>query len=221
MGTRRPGSGRFITFEGVEGSGKSSRCEALHGALSARGLEAIHTREPGGPPVSERIREILLDRSLAVTALTEVMLYLASRAANVDQVVRPALESGMHVLCERYSDATMAYQVGGRGLEREAVARADRLATGGLVPHLTILLDLDPEVGMGRLGSQGRQRDRIELERMEFHRRVREAYLEMARDDGRFFVVDATLEPAEQDRIILQRCIAVAGLEDGGDEAEE
>lgn len=197
--------GRFITFEGVEGSGKSSRCSALVASLGKRGIEVVHTREPGGPPASERIRSILLDPDLAVTPLTELMLYLASRASNVDLIVRPAIASGLHVICERYSDATYAYQIGGRGLPREAVTEADRLATGGLVPDLTILLDLDPEEGFRRLMKQGRERDRIELEDIAFHRRVRQMYLELASKSDRYLLVDALVEPSMQNGIILDK----------------
>ncbi|MBD3278769.1 MAG: dTMP kinase, partial [Candidatus Aegiribacteria sp.] len=138
-------TGVFITFEGVEGAGKSTRCRNLIDGLKAKGLPVVHTREPGGPEAAERIRSILLDPELKVTPLTELMLYLASRSSNVDLVVRPALNKGITVVCERFSDATYAYQIGGRGLPETEVVQADRLATGGLVPDLTILLDLDPE----------------------------------------------------------------------------
>lgn len=165
----------------------------------------LHTREPGGPPASERIRSILLDPGLTVTPLTELMLYLASRAANVDMVIRPALEKGVSVICERFSDATFAYQIGGRGLPEIPVRNADSLATGGLVPDLVILLDLDPVEGLGRLRTQGRERDRIEREEILFHRRVRDKYLELSMDDPRYLVVDASEEQREQDRIIGKR----------------
>ncbi len=150
------------------------------------------------------MRSLLLDPGLEISPMTEVMLYLASRAANVDLVVRPALARGEVVVCERYSDATMAYQVGGRGLPEEPVRRANALATGGLVPDLTILLDLSPETGLARLGRQGRQRDRIEMESLEFHRRVRRYYLELASGEDRFLLVDGRLPGDEQDRMILR-----------------
>ncbi len=180
----------------------------------------LHTREPGGPPASERIRSILLDPELAVTPLSELMLYLASRALNVDLVIRPSLEKGINVICERYSDATFAYQIGGRGLPEKPVRDADCLATGGLLPDLTILLDLEPEEGFKRLFRQGRKKDRIELENISFHHRVREMYLNMADNDDRYLVIDASAEPDLQDRIIRD---SVAGFiisdkYDGGDE---
>ncbi len=200
-------SGCFITFEGVEGAGKSSRCKRLCAALEERGFPVLHTREPGGPPAAERIREILLDPGLEVTPLTELMLYLASRASNVDLVVRPALEKGIIVVCERYSDATFAYQIGGRGLPEEQVREANRLATSALQPDLVILLDLDPETGLERLSRQGRQRDRIELEKLQFHRRVRDKYLQLADSDPRYMVIDARGEPEVQDAIIEKRVL--------------
>lgn len=202
-------TGRFITFEGVEGAGKSSRCLTLIDSLKKSGIEVVHTREPGGPYASEKIRSILLDPDLTVPPLTELMLYLASRASNVELVVRPALEAGKLVICERYSDATFAYQIGGRGLPSEAVKESDLLATGGLIPDLTILLDIDPEEGFRRLMRQGRKRDRIELEDIAFHRRVRRIYLDLAESEDRFFVVDAMLNPAQQDEIILSKVISL------------
>ncbi len=203
-------SGTFITFEGVEGGGKSSRCKTLIDFLENAGLPVVHTREPGGPPAAERVRSILLDTEMEVTPLTELLLYLASRASNVDLVIRPALQSGTHVICERYSDATFAYQIGGRGLPSQPVHQANNLATGGLVPNLIILLDLDPEEGMRRLGKQGRVRDRIELEKIEFHRRVRQQYLELAaEEDSRYFIVDASLPLLEQDRMIRDKVLEI------------
>ena len=195
--------GSFITFEGVEGAGKSTRCRELISRLERSGIAVLHTREPGGPPASERIRSILLDPELLISPLTELMLYLASRASNVDLVIRPALQKGINVICERYSDATYAYQIGGRGLPAKPVKEADSLATGGLMPDLTILLDLDPEEGFARLRRQGREKDRIELEKISFHRRVRQIYLELASNEPRYFVIDASQEPDVQDRLII------------------
>lgn len=195
--------GSFITFEGVEGAGKSTRCRELISRLERSGISALHTREPGGPPASERIRSLLLDPELIISPLTELMLYLASRASNVDLVIRPALQDGINVICERYSDATFAYQIGGRGLPAKPVKDADSLATGGLMPDLTILLDLDPEEGFARLRRQGREKDRIELENISFHRRVRQIYLELASNEARYFVIDASQESDVQDRLII------------------
>ena len=207
------GRGPFITLEGVEGAGKTTRCRALLSYMQRHGIPHIHTREPGGPPVAEGVRELLLNPDLDIPPMSEVMLYLASRAANVELVVRPALESGRAVVCERYSDATMAYQVGGRGLPEEPVRRANALATGGLVPDLTILLDLSPEEGLSRLGRQGREPDRIERESLEFHRRVRDYYRRTADREDRFLVVDAALSGEEQDRIIGAAVRELLGIE--------
>lgn len=201
--------GCFITFEGVEGAGKSSRCSTLINSLRRSGIEVVHTREPGGTPASERIRSILLDPDFSIPPPAELMLYLASRALNVNLVVRPALESGRHVVCERYSDATFAYQIGGRGLPSEQVKESNRLATGGLVPDLTVLLDLDPEEGFTRLIKQGRERDRIEREDITFHRRVQQMYLDLAETEDRYFTVDATLEPEIQNEIIFRRVVGM------------
>ena len=155
--------GRFITFEGVEGAGKSTRCRELIRSLERSGIPVLHTREPGGPETSERIRSLLLDPALSIPPVTELILYLASRSSNVELVIRPSLEKSVNVVCERFSDATFAYQIGGRGLPEEPVRKADELATGGLEPDLTIILDLDPEEGFARLNRQGREKDRIEL----------------------------------------------------------
>ncbi|HOP26946.1 MAG TPA: dTMP kinase [Candidatus Sabulitectum sp.] len=211
--------GLFLTFEGVEGSGKSSRCRDLLEALRLRRCETVFTREPGGPDISERIRGLLLDPGLTVPPLTELMLYFAGRAANVDLVVSPALSRGAVVVCDRYGDATMAYQGYGRGLPLDGIRTANRLATGGLKPHLTVLMDLDPEEGFRRMSSSGRKLDRIEMEDLAFHRRVRDGYLELASGEPeRFLVVDGMLAPGEQNALILGEVIRrgeerkVAGL---------
>ena len=198
--------GLFVTIEGVEGCGKTTRAVSLVESLR-NGPETgvvLHTREPGGPPVAEGVRAILLDTALEVPPLTELFLYLASRSANVAMTVAPALEQGYIVVCERFSDATLAYQVGGRGLPREPVEQAIALATDGLVPELTILLDLDPAEGFRRHEGTGRSRDRIESESIEFHRRVRDFYLELAAGEpDRFVTVDAAAPQEEQDSVIL------------------
>lgn len=205
--------GLFITFEGVEGSGKSSRCRNLLGALRLLPGETVFTREPGGPEISERIRSILLDPSLEVPPLAELMLYFAGRAANVSLIVRPALERGAVVVCDRYIDATTAYQGYGRGLPLQGIERANQLATDGLKPDLTILMDLDPEEGFRRMDLSGRTLDRIEMEKMDFHRRVREGYLAIARGEPeRFLVVDGMLDGKTQDSIILDQ-VKIRGRE--------
>lgn len=202
-GSRGP-AGFFITFEGVEGAGKTTRSLILADRLRERGMQVVHTREPGGPPLAEKIRHILLDPALEVPPAAELMLYLASRASNVEQVVRPALAGGRVVICERYNDATLAYQTAGRGLDRDLVEAACSFATGGLDPDLTLLLDLDPAAGMARLGSREGGPDRIELEDLGFHERVRREYLSLAAKHGRFRLLDAALPGPGLDDMILE-----------------
>jgi dTMP kinase len=203
--------GLFITFEGVEGAGKSARSKALCAMMAARGHRAVHTREPGGPPASERVRSILLDPALSIPARAELMLYLASRAANVELVIRPALEAGSHIICERFNDATIAYQSGGRGLPLPDVLRACRFASGGLEPDLTVLLDIDPASSLARLSLRKGGPDRIEREDVEFHRRVRASYLELAGTSDRYMIVDATLPWEVQDRMVAGRVLELIG----------
>ncbi|PIE51597.1 dTMP kinase [Candidatus Fermentibacteria bacterium] len=203
--------GLFITFEGVEGSGKSSRCDNLLKALREKGCKTVFTREPGGPAVSEYIRSILLDPEMDIPPLAELMLYFASRAANVEKTIMPALRRGAVVLCDRFSDATVAYQGYGRGLPLGPLRQAGILATGGLVPDLTVLMDLAPEEGFRRVSLTGRKLDRIEKERIEFHRKVRKGYLDSAAmEPDRFLVVDGFLSPDEQDSMIIEEVTKIA-----------
>lgn len=189
--------GLFISFEGVEGCGKSTQARALVGRLERVGIPVVFSREPGGTPLGERFREILLDTEHAgMRPETELFLYLASRAEHVDHVIRPALERGDVVVSDRYGDASVAYQGGGRGLGLDTVERLNELATGGVKPDVTFLMDLDPEEGLQRLvaGRGEHSRDRMESEVLDFHRRVRETYLEASRrEPGRFVVIDAGL----------------------------
>jgi len=207
--------GLFVTFEGVEGSGKSSRCRILIQALQAVGYEVVFTREPGGPDVSEKIRSLLLNPELDVPPMAELMLYFASRAANVERVILPGLKTGDIVLCDRFSDATFAYQGWGRGLPVEEMRKANSLATGGLAPDLTVLMDLDPEEGFRRMNLSGRKLDRIEKEHLSFHRKVRAGYLALAEEEPeRFLVVDGMLEEQKQDSVILKEVLRRLRTED-------
>jgi dTMP kinase len=182
--------GRLIAFEGVEGSGKSTQVELLRRALEDRGVDVLVTREPGGTPVGERVRALLLDPGVELHPRAEALLFAAARAELVEQVIRPALERGAQVLCDRYLDSSLAYQGGARGLGRNPVEEVNRFATGGLLPDLVVLLDLDPAEGLRR---QARHRDRIEAQDLEFHRRVRDAFRELAAaHPARFAVIDAT-----------------------------
>jgi dTMP kinase len=196
--------GRLIAFEGVEGAGKSTQLELLRQALEDRGgpgdrrsgppvgrpREVVVTREPGGTAAGERVRALLLDPEVELDPRAEALLFAAARAELVAEVIRPALERGAVVLSDRYLDSSLAYQGGARGLGRGPVEAVNRFATGGLLPDLVVLLDLDPADGLAR---RARDPDRIEAQDIDFHRRVREAFRDLAAaDPGRFAVIDAT-----------------------------
>lgn len=171
--------GLFVTIEGCEGAGKSTQAVRLAESLKGRGRSVLLTREPGGTPVSERIREILLDPAYSdLSPRVELLLYLASRAQLTDRLIRPALDRGEIVVSDRFHHSTLAYQGGARGLGIDEVDRINRFATGGLMPDVTFLLDLPPEDGFAR--KAGSAADRLEGEGIEFHRRVREAFLRLA-----------------------------------------
>jgi dTMP kinase len=195
--------GRLIAFEGVEGSGKSTQLELLRQALEGLGgpgdrrsglpvgrpREVVVTREPGGTAAGERVRALLLDPEVELDPRAEALLFAAARAELVAEVIRPALERGAVVLSDRYLDSSLAYQGGARGLGRGPVEEVNRFATGGLLPDLVVLLDLDPADGLAR---RARDPDRIEAQDIDFHRRVREAFRDLAAaDPGRFAVIDA------------------------------
>lgn len=187
--------GLFITFEGSEGAGKSTQLARLVEALQGVGIAAVVTREPGGTPFGTRVREVLLDPELDMHALPEFLLYSASRAQLVQDVIRPALERGEVVICDRYFDSSLAYQGAGRGLPLSLLQSVTREVTGGLKPDLTILLDLDPVTGLERAARRG-QPDRLERADLSFHQRVRQGFLDLARQEPqRFTVLDATHPP--------------------------
>ncbi len=197
--------GLFITLEGGEGSGKSTLMRRLEEFLEQEGYGVLITREPGGPPIAEAIRDILLDpENRAMDSLTELFLYLASRRQNLVQRIRPQLEAGAVVLSDRYADASVAYQGGGRGLGLDRVDGLNREAIGDALPHLTFFLDLEPARGLDRgPGGEGRG-DRIEREALAFHQRVRDAYCEWAeRHPERIRVLDATRSADEVARAAI------------------
>jgi dTMP kinase len=185
------GQGVFITFEGIEGSGKTSQTSLLKAFLEERGHKVLVTREPGGSPIGEQIRRILLDPgNHGMEPLAELLLYEASRCQHVEAVIKPALDEGKTVICDRFFDASTAYQGYGRGLGASMVTELNLVATGGRKPDLTIVLDLPVDIGLKRLG---RNLDRIEREAVEFHKRVRQGYLEIAQaEPARVKVVNAT-----------------------------
>ncbi|MBF0176130.1 MAG: dTMP kinase [Magnetococcales bacterium] len=201
--------GRFITFEGVEGAGKSTQIAMLSQFLHSRGVVVHATREPGGSPLAERIRELFLAGDAeGVCAETELYLILAARAQHVGEVIRPALIRGTWVLCDRFQDSTLAYQGYGRGLDSEMIVRLGALARGGLVPDLTILLDVDPETGLTRCHHRLTLLTRLDQENLAFHRRVREGFLHLARQEPeRIHLVDASQSP----EVIFQQIQARLG----------
>ncbi len=187
--------GFFITLEGCEGSGKTTQGRKLAAHLQSLGCDMLWTREPGGPPIAERIRELLLDTHYAgvMDARTELLLYAAARAQHVAQWIRPALVQGQIVISDRFADATLAYQGYARTLPLEDIRQLHRIGANNLLPDLTFLFDVPPEVGLQRVRQRGRKADRLEAETVEFHRRVRASYLELASlEPQRIFMVDAT-----------------------------
>ena len=186
-------SGLFITLEGGEGAGKSYQQEALAQRIEARGLSVTRAREPGGTPLGERLREIALDlgeRQVELDALSETLLFMAARAELVAGVIAPALARGEVVLCDRFADSTRAYQGFGRGVDLSVIDQLNAVATGGLRPDLTVLLDLPPAAGLARASETA---DRFGREDAAFHERVREGYRTLAaREPERWLAVDAT-----------------------------
>lgn len=192
--------GTFITFEGIDGSGKSTQLRLLANFLQHEGCEVMLTREPGGTPVGNRLRAALLDAHEEVDPLTELLVFAADRAQHVRRVLRPALESGQIVFSDRYADATRAYQGAGRGFSPELIEEIIQLATEGLKPDLTVLFDLPIEDSTARTRRRGngtQQGDRLDAENDEFHTRVREAYLQLAESDSDRIKIVNTNQPAE------------------------
>ncbi len=196
-------SGLFITLEGPEGAGKSTNREYLAECLRRQGMDVLMTREPGGTPLAERIRELLLAPSHEPMASdTELLLVFAARAQHLDQVIRPALTRGCVVLCDRFTDATYAYQGGGRGLSTARIAVLENFVQGDLRPDLTLIFDLPVEVGLARATARGRL-DRFELEGQAFFQAVRQAYLQRAEaEPQRYRIVDAA-QPLAQVQLSL------------------
>ncbi len=183
--------GKFITIEGTEGVGKSTSLNYIKDVLQQKGIVFITTREPGGTPIAEKIRELLLDK--ANTALcddAELLLMFAARTQHLNELIIPALQSGQWVISDRFTDATYAYQGGGRGLPWEKIAQLEQWVQGDLRPDATILLDIPVEQGMERVRSRG-ETDRFEEEQMSFFSRIREAYLRLARENPqRYYIID-------------------------------
>jgi dTMP kinase len=212
-------AGLFVTFEGGEGSGKSTQLARLAARLRARGIEPLVTREPGGTPLAEGIRELLLDPARRPGAMSDVLLMEAARADLVANLLRPALAAGRVVLCDRYDDSTLAYQGAGRGLDSGLLAILNQAATGGLEPALTLLYDVPPEVGLARRERAAGETNRLDREPADFHLRVRRCFLDLAAaEPQRWVVLDATATPDELEQLgwaALEERFAAARISPG------
>ena len=204
---READRGLFVTFEGIEGCGKTTQARLLYRYLKKKGFPCLLTKEPGGTKRARSLRTILLaPRGEKLSEPAEVFLYLADRAQHVEEVIRPALRAGKIVLCDRYSDATFAYQGGGRGHPMKMLREMDRLATGGVRPALTFLLDVPVGVGLARARKRHRGQDRIEGESIRFHEKVRKAYLGLGnKSRGRTVILEGTRPIPEIQKIICEQ----------------
>ncbi|MEZ4516921.1 MAG: dTMP kinase [Chloroflexota bacterium] len=212
--------GLFITFEGPEGSGKSTQMSLLAEYLNGQGYGVVTSREPGGTSIGDQVRQVLHDtQNTEMTPMAEVLLYSASRAQLVEQLIRPTLAAGKTILLDRYADSTLAYQGYGRGLDLTQLKTLTQLATGGLVPDLTLFLDLDVAAGLARRRDQGEEMNRLDLETLEFHNRVRQGYHALAaQSPERWVIVDAdrSVEAVQMDlrQIVEARLTAAAPPKD-------
>ncbi len=191
--------GYFISFEGPEGSGKTTQMKLLGELLRRQRIPIIQTREPGGSKLSTHLRNWILNRlDYLLTSEAELFLFLADRAQHVKEVILPSLGKGKFVLCDRYADSTLAYQGGGRGFPVKILMEMNELATRGLQPDLTVLIDIPVPIGLRRAAGRGRGRDRMENEKIQFHKNIRKAFLKIAHQEpGRFLVLDGT-KPVEK-----------------------
>lgn len=204
----------FITLEGPEGSGKSSQIAPLAAFLSQQGYRVFTTREPGGTAIGDQVRQVIMRMdNQEMHPRTEILLFCASRAQLVEEVIRPKLADGMVVLCDRYADSTLAYQGYGHKVDLDTLHRLLAFATGGLKPDLTLLMDVDPEIGLRRRRTGGGEWNRLDAFELEFHRRVRRGYLEMAGAERRWAVVDASQSPQDVQTalqaVVIERLQAV------------
>ena len=219
--------GLLITFEGPEGSGKSTQSELIYESLEADGYPSLRTAEPGGTALGERIRNILLERDdIRMDSLAELFLFQADRAQHVEEVIRPALDAGTWVLCSRFFDSTTAYQGYGAGLDLKMLNEINAIASGSLVPDLTIVFDLDPEKGLERVsqrgiyaGAESGPKDRMEDKKLEFHQRVRKGFIELAdRNSGRIKVVDAS---GDENQVLVSIKAVIDGFLSGSHRQED
>ena len=193
--------GVFIAFEGPEGAGKSTQLRLLENRLRARGTEPLVAKEPGGTPVGERIRQLVLLPELHITPLSEFLLYSSSRAQLVESVIEPALSASRLVLCDRFAGASVAYQGYGRGLSLTFIDAVTAQTTAGLKPNLTLFLDLEPAAGLARVAQRG-YKDRLERADLEFHRRVYQGFLAQAEADETWWTLDASLGESELEALV-------------------
>ena len=200
----------FVSFEGPEGGGKTTQAQQLADALSAAGHAVVNTREPGGTPIGNQVRQLLLDHgSAGMQPQTEFLLFSASRAQLVREVIEPQLARGGVVLCDRFYDSSLAYQGYGHQLDLVELQRTTRLATGGRAPELTFLLDIDAQAGLQRRRAQGGQWNRLDGYALEFHERVRAGFLQLAAaEPARWVVLDAGADPAQLQAAVLKHVMA-------------
>lgn len=208
MSQAEPSRGRFITFEGIDGAGKSTHIAGVAELIRLHGYQVVSTREPGGTPLGEKLRELLLHEPMHLE--TEAMLMFAARREHLARVIEPALARGDWVVCDRFSDATYAYQGGGRGLDKAKFAVLEQWVHGHLQPDLTFLFDLPPGVAEQRISAQGRELDRFEQEKRDFHVRVRAAYLERAAAAPRRITVINADQPLEKiKKLVEEKVISI------------
>ncbi|HKV40664.1 MAG TPA: dTMP kinase [Blastocatellia bacterium] len=209
--------GIFVTFEGIDGCGKTTQLNRLAEALKARGESVVLTREPGGTPIGQQIRSLLLSKDhIGLDPAAELLLYASDRREHVAKVITPSLERGMIVLCDRYVDSTIAFQGYGRGLDLALIESLNRVATGGLKPELTILLDLEPSLAAERLAARApasagvHPKDRLDDEHSDFHIRVRDGYLELAAaEPERIHVIDSSGSPEQSQQKVMAIALPV------------
>jgi len=200
--------GKFITFEGIDGSGKSTQLGMLVDALRVKGVDLLATFEPGDTPLGRRLREAFLETEEMVAPIAELLLFAADRAQHVEYLIKPALEAGRIVISDRYADATAAYQGAGRGFDKETIAQVIELATGGLKPNLTLFFDITIETATKRMAERDPSNaieNRMDRETAEFYSRVRDAYMNIAgREPERFRIIDANRSPEKTHAKVLQ-----------------
>jgi dTMP kinase len=196
--------GKFIALEGPEGAGKSTQAEMLASYMKDRGHDVVRTREPGGVSIAEQLREMLLNPGNFIFPRAELLLYAAGRAQHTEELILPALKEGKHVVCERYTHASVAYQGYGRGLDIGLINMLNDIAAGGVAPDAVIIMDIDVAQGLARVRSSNRGLDRLESENISFHKKVREGYLEIVKTNPDISVVDASQSKEDIHNRILQ-----------------